>query len=202
MKINKSRLIADAAILAAFIFAFCQTTTQHSGSPAYGQADEAAQAEMRSIEDLPAEWKRPTEAATEAKTESGEEATIKAEEEAPVRYALTDEERIMVEAVVAAESRGEDFDGQALVAQCILNTAEARQMRPDDVVLEPGQYAAPDYENGYTVAAAVAAVFDDGYTVTDEPVRYFYAPAWCSSAWHESQSFVLEYGGHRFFKAA
>lgn len=202
MKLNKSRLIVDAAILAAFLFAFCQTTTQHSESSTYGQADEAGQAEMRSLEDLPTEWKKPTETVTEAKTEYEEEITIKAEEAVPVRYALTDDERAVVEAVVAAEARGEDFDGQVLVAQCILNTAEARQMRPDDVVLEPGQYAAPDYENGYTVAGAVAAVFDDGYTVTDEPVRYFYAPAWCSSAWHESQSFVLEYGGHRFFKAA
>lgn len=117
-----------------------------------------------------------------------------------IRYPMTEEERTIVEAVVAAESKGEDFNGQCLVAQCILNTAEATGKRPDEVVLAPNQYATPDYENGYLVSAAVSAVFDDGYQVTEEPIRYFYAPAWGTSKWHESQDFVIEHGGHRFFK--
>lgn len=117
------------------------------------------------------------------------------------RYSLTPEERAIVEAVVAAESGYESFEGQVLVAQCILNTAEARGMRPDEVVLEPKQYATPNYDLAYLVVDAVSAVFDDGYTVTDEPVRFFYAPKYCNSAWHEnSLTFVLEVGGHRFFK--
>lgn len=116
-----------------------------------------------------------------------------------IRYALTDEERKIVEAVVAAEAGGEDFDGQALVAQCILNTAEAKGMRPDDVVLAPKQYTTPNYERRSLVEDAVAAVFDEGYTVTDEPIQYFYAPELCSSKWHESQRFVIEHGCHRFF---
>lgn len=118
-----------------------------------------------------------------------------------IRYPLTEKERAIVEAVVAAESMGEDFDGQCLVAQCILNTAEATGKRPDEVVLEPGQYATPNYEDSYLVSAAVSAVFDYGYQVTDEPIRYFYAPAWGISKWHETKlDFALEHGGHRFFK--
>lgn len=118
-----------------------------------------------------------------------------------IRYPMTDQERTIVEAVVAAESMGEDFDGQCLVAQCILNTAEATGKRPDEVVLEPGQYATPNYDCSHLVSEAVSAVFDDGYQVTDEPVRYFYAPAWGTSKWHETKlEFVLEHGGHRFFK--
>lgn len=137
--------------------------------------------------------------------------TVEPEPEAPTidlnatspskRYSLTPEERAIVEAVVAAESGYESFEGQVLVAQCILNTAEARGMRPDEVVLEPKQYADPNYELSHLVVDAVSAVFDDGYTVTDEPVRFFYAPKYCNSAWHEnSLTFVLEVGGHRFFK--
>ena len=122
----------------------------------------------------------------------------------PIRYPITEAERTIVEAVVAAEAKGEDFEGQCLVAECILNTAEARDMRPDAVVLETEparQYAEPDYENRHLVAEAVSAVFDDGYTVTDEPIRYFYAPKYTTSSWHErSLTFVLEHGGHRFFK--
>ena len=87
-----------------------------------------------------------------------------------------------------------------MVAQCILNTAEAMDLRPDEVVLAPNQYATPAQEASREVKEAVSAVFDDGNMVTDEPIQWFYAPRYVSSAWHESKVFVLEYGGHRFFK--
>lgn len=118
-----------------------------------------------------------------------------------IRYPLTAEERYHVEAIVSAEAQGEDFDGQCLIAQCILNTIEATGMTVYEVIYEPGQYASANYDEHHLVKAAVAAVFDDGYMVTGEPVRYFYAPARCYSAWHEnSLELVLEHGGHRFFK--
>ena len=44
--------------------------------------------------------------------------------EAPVRFYLSASERDTVERVVMAESGGESFEGQMLVAQCILNAAE------------------------------------------------------------------------------
>ena len=115
-------------------------------------------------------------------------------------YTLTDSERDIVERVVMAEAGGEGYDGQRLVAQCILNTAEAMDLRPDAVVLAPNQYASPAAEASQEVKDAVSAVFDDGDMVTDEPIRWFYAPRYVYSAWHESKAFVLEYGGHRFFK--
>ena len=34
---------------------------------------------------------------------------------------------------------------------------------------------------------------------THDSVLWFYAPKWCNSEWHESQRFVAEIGGHRFF---
>ena len=43
--------------------------------------------------------------------------------EAPVRFYLSASERDTVERVVMAESGGESFEGQMLVAQCILNAA-------------------------------------------------------------------------------
>ena len=145
----------------------------------------------------------PTEVATiatEPPTEPIPTETKQTNTQQP-RYALTAEERAIVEAVVSAEARGEDFDGQCLVAQCILNTAEAKGIRPDEVVLSKGQYAAPCYEYSYMVSEAISAVFDEGYEVTSEPIRYFYAPQYCTSEWHEeSLVFVMEHGGHRFFK--
>lgn len=115
------------------------------------------------------------------------------------RYALTDAERDIVERVVMAEAEGEGFDGQRLVAQCILNTAEAMDLRPDEVVLAPNQYASPAAEASQEVKDAVSAVFDAGDMATDEPIRWFYAPRYVYSAWHESKRYVLTYQNHKFF---
>lgn len=118
--------------------------------------------------------------------------------EAPVRFYLSASERDTVERVVMAESGGESFEGQMLVAQCILNGAEKQGVQPSEAV-EIYQYAGARPEPTQSVKDAVAAVFDRGETIVDEPVLYFYNPAIVESEWHESQIFVIEVGGHRFF---
>ena len=115
------------------------------------------------------------------------------------RYTLTDSERGIVERVVMAEAAGEGFDGQRLVAQCILNTAEAMDMRPDEVVTAPNQYASPANEASQEVKEAVSAVFDNGDMVTDEPIRWFYNDKLVYSEWHEGKRFVMYFGNHKFF---
>lgn len=118
--------------------------------------------------------------------------------EPAVRYHLTDAERDVVERVVMAEAGGESFDGQMLVAQCILNAAEKRGVEPSEaVVLYSYTKSRPDPTQ--RVKDAVAAVFDRGETVVDELILYFYNPALVTSDFHESQIFVIEEGGHRFF---
>lgn len=118
--------------------------------------------------------------------------------EPAVRYPLTDAERDIVERVVMAEAGGESFEGQMLVAQCILNAAEKRGVDPSEaVVLYSYTKSRPDPTQ--RVKDAVAAVFDRGETVVDEPILYFYNPALVTSDFHESQIFVIEEGGHRFF---
>ena len=118
--------------------------------------------------------------------------------EPAVRYHLTDAERDVVERVVMAEAGGESFEGQMLVAQCILNAAEKRGVDPSEAVaLYSYTKSRPDPTQ--RVKDAVAAVFDRGETVVDEPILYFYNPALVTSDFHESQIFVIEEGGHRFF---
>lgn len=118
--------------------------------------------------------------------------------EPAARYHLTDAERDVVERVVMAEAGGESFEGQMLVAQCILNAAEKRGVEPSEaVVLYSYTKSRPDPTQ--RVKDAVAAVFDRGETVVDEPILYFYNPALVISDFHESQIFVIEEGGHRFF---
>lgn len=116
----------------------------------------------------------------------------------PLRYELTDDERDTVERVVMAEAGGECYEGQVLVAQCILNAAEKLGQQPSEAVVTL-RYAKGRPDPTQSVRDAVAAVFDRGETVTDEPILYFYAPARTTSEWHESQIFVIEVGGHRFF---
>ena len=117
---------------------------------------------------------------------------------APARYPLSASERDTVERVVMAEAGGECYEGQVLVAQCILNAAEKRGVDPSEaVVLYSYTKSRPDPTQ--RVKDAVAAVFDRGETVVDEPILYFYNPALVTSDFHESQIFVIEEGGHRFF---
>lgn len=118
-------------------------------------------------------------------------------------YPLTDYQREMVERVVFAESGNQSLEGQMAVAQCILNTALAEGLDPVAVVEAPNQYASPAAADKVTdqTRAAVAAVFDEGLTVTEEPIRWFYAPKYSRGAWHESAlEYVMTIGGHKFFK--
>lgn len=116
-------------------------------------------------------------------------------------YELSASERALVESVVMAEAGGECYDGQVAVAQCILNACIRSGSRPDAVIRRFGYtHARPAAST--SVINAVSAVFDKGDVVTAEPIMYFYAPAACSSPWHESQTYVLTIGGHRFFKEA
>jgi spore germination cell wall hydrolase CwlJ-like protein len=119
----------------------------------------------------------------------------------PARYELTDAERELIASVVMAEAGGEPFAGQVAVAQCILNASERDGIRPDEAVAKY-KYTTSRPESTDSVMDAVAAVFDNGWYVTTEPILYFYAPDRVASDWHESQRFVIRINGHRFFAEA
>ena len=111
--------------------------------------------------------------------------------------------------VVAAESRGEPYEGQLAVAQCIRETSERNMMTPEEVVKQVNkngtrQYAQPVDISVVTesVRDACCDVFVHGISATDEPIRYFYSTtSGFYSAWHEnSLEYVTTIGNHRFFK--
>lgn len=116
-----------------------------------------------------------------------------------VFYALTSEQRMLIEQVVSAESRGEPYDGQAAVAQCILNACLKDDITPEQAI-KKYKYTKARVEPTESVKEAVAAVFDRGEGITDEPIVYFYNPKLCESEFHESQVFVMEIANHKFFK--
>ena len=112
------------------------------------------------------------------------------------RYELTDEEFYLVCGIVSAEAKGEPYEGMMAVAQTILDNCERNNCRPDGVAW---MYTTPDDTWSDEVWLAVTAVFFEGQTAFDEKVYWFYNPALCESDFHESQKFVGEIGGHRFF---
>lgn len=112
------------------------------------------------------------------------------------RYPLTDEEFYLVCGIVMAEAGGESYEGKMAVAQVILNNCERSHCRPAEIAW---MFAEPRPTWTDEVWLAVTAVFNEGRTITDEKILWFYAPDLCESAWHESQRFVLAVGGHKFF---
>lgn len=107
-------------------------------------------------------------------------------------------------AVVAAECRGEPYEGQLAVAQCIRTSAERKMLTPEEVVKLPNRYADPcTYASDIElVRDACCDVFVHGISATDEQIEYFYSTVGgFVSEWHENNlEFVMEIGNHRFFK--
>ena len=114
------------------------------------------------------------------------------------RFYLTDEERWIVECMVMGEAGAESYEGQVLVAQCILNACLLEGWQPSQVRVNY-RYAGWHDEPSQSVKDAVSAVFDRGFEIVSEPIVYFYAPKLCQSKWHESQTWVITEGGHKFF---
>ena len=106
--------------------------------------------------------------------------------------------------VVAAESRGEPYEGQVAVAQCILETSEKRMMTPEEVVKMKNRYASPceTQEEKDLVMDACIDVFIHGEKAFDEPIEYFYSiRGGFVSDWHENNlEYVATIGNHKFFK--
>ena len=135
-------------------------------------------------------------------TETEEIETLESEtvpEENEAYFYLSDQERYIVECIVMGEAGGEPYEGQVLVAQCILNGCIKEDVQPSKL---RKMYRYSGYRTNVTqsVKKAVREVFDEGYKITDEPILYFYAPKHSKGKWHETQCFVMEVGGHRFFK--
>ena len=117
------------------------------------------------------------------------------------RFYLSDYERAELESLVMAESGAESYEGQMGVAQCILNACEKEGKQPSEIAIMY-RYTKHRPSPNESVKEAVRAVFDRGEVITDAKILYFYAPALVYSAWHESQTYVLTVGGHKFFAEA
>ena len=115
-------------------------------------------------------------------------------------YPLTENERDLVERVVAAEARGEKIETQMAVAQTILNRAETRGQTVTEVCTAAYQFAAP-YQGDISEKTedAVFLVFDNGAKIFDK-VTHFYASHLIDPPyWTESKEFKGEINGVSFY---
>ena len=115
-------------------------------------------------------------------------------------YTLTQEEKELIERVVASEGRGEGRTGQALVCQVILNRAELWDMSILDVLTAPNQFSKPyQGEISEDIKDMVSLVFDEGYRPIDANITHFHAN-YVNPVWASSKTFVLEHGNHLFYE--
>lgn len=123
-------------------------------------------------------------------------------------FDLSDDERWIVCCIVAGEAGGESYEGQWAVAQCIYQACINNNLQPSEVKIQyqySGWNETLEFDNPELwaqIEEIVSRVFDYGEMCVDDEILWFYAPKWMKngvSEWHESQRFIIEIGGHRFF---
>lgn len=117
-------------------------------------------------------------------------------------YVITDDERELIEKVVAAEARGESMECMMAVAQVIRDRCITREQSPIKVLTTPNQFAEP-YEGKITdrIKDAVSFTFDDGHSVFEYPATHFYASHLIEAPdWTESMEYIGEIDGVSFYR--
>lgn len=136
----------------------------------------------------------------------GEETLYDLPIETPSTYLeISPSDRECLSYIISGEAWAEPIEGKMAVAQCLLNAMRQDGLSAEEV-REKYQYAGwktnleeVDPENWEQVLEAIERVFDNGETVTDENIMWFYAPKYCTSKWHETQKYVGTFGTQRFF---
>lgn len=101
--------------------------------------------------------------------------------------------------VLTAEG-GSDYVMCGCVAQCMLNAYIRDGYSSQIEMLTDYGYTSPSSWISDAARQAYDDVWLSGVTYTDvEDALYFYSTKYCYSAWHETQRFIIEVDGVRFF---
>ena len=208
LKLRYQEIIKDifSVILCMAIFCLCVLQFNVVNAKAMGATQGVGIPYVTRV-DIPIDDPEPSaifeeEVIEEPEEEIDETSDISEEDiESGPRFYLSDYERAELESLVMAESGAESYEGQMGVAQCILNACEKEGKQPSEIAIMY-RYTKHRPAPNESVKEAVRAVFDRGEVITDAKILYFYAPALVYSAWHESQTYVLTVGGHKFFSEA
>ena len=119
---------------------------------------------------------------------------------------ISDDDRYIVECVVAGEAGGHSYELMKAVAQCMAISMDMRGMSADEVRRDHqyhGYKPELEQDDPYAwamVCSAVSEIFDDGNFVVYEPIEYFYNPSYGGGDFHEKMDFIIEIEGVRFFR--
>lgn len=119
--------------------------------------------------------------------------------------AISDNDRYIIECVVAGEAGGHSYELMKAVAQCMAVSMDIEDMTADELRVAHGYYGwnpgleQTDPEAWALVESAVSEIFDDGNFVTYSLIQYFYNPEYCDGDFHESMHYVMTIDGCRFF---
>lgn len=133
------------------------------------------------------------------------ETACKIENEFTPVFDLSEEERWTTCCMVAGEAEGESYEGQWAVAQCIYQACVNDNLQPSEVKIQyqySGWNENLEFDNPELwtqIEEIVSRVFDYGEMCVDDEILWFYAPKYSNGSWHNTQKFVIEIGGHRFF---
>lgn len=117
-----------------------------------------------------------------------------------VPVVLDESQRSLLERLVQGESGGLDIESAALVAQCIRDAMVYKGYTDiNKIIVELKYSGSTKKEPTEATKEAVRLIFDEGKSAVQHRIIYFYAPKVVDSRFHESQNFIIEYGGHRFF---
>ena len=117
-------------------------------------------------------------------------------------YVISDEERELIEKVVAAEARGESIECMMAVAQVIRDRCITREQSVTEVLTAPNQFAKP-YDGKITnrIKDAVSFTFDEGHSTFEYPATHFYASHLIEAPnWTEGMEYLGEIDGVSFFR--
>jgi hypothetical protein len=118
---------------------------------------------------------------------------------------ISDDERYILECVVAGEAGGHSYELMKAVAQCMAVSMDIEGMTADELRVVHGYYGwnpgleQTDPAAWSLVKSAVSEIFDDGNFVTYSLIQYFYNPEHGGGDFHESMHYVMTIDGCRFF---
>lgn len=116
------------------------------------------------------------------------------------RVTLTDEDRDLLERLCMGEFGSGGFIGAALIAQAVKDAmCFDGYTNVADVIKYCRYDGSTKMGTNDACRQAVKYIFDDNCDAVQHRIMYMYNPYMVSSAFHESQNFILSYQGIRFF---
>ena len=182
-----------------------QTTVAPTTAKPEESSKEDKKEEKKEKETQPETEAKEEETSSEEKSESAESSESETSETSESSsstgsagsLSLSSYDRAKLERLVMGEAGSTGYYGASLVAQCIRDAmVRSNTTSIDEIISDYGYYGSTATEPNSAVKEAVSFIFDQGGSAVDHRIIVFYIG---HSAWHETQTFVTEYCGMRFF---